>query len=317
MNHLSNKNLTGKLFISPGYNKITSHSYFQETSFRLRNIQNDINNENSLRYIFPHKDSNDRLKENQKKNCMNIFSYGKLPKIKKENKFTPLYKSKIIFLKENYKSNHNEKPLNNQSLSIDLAKTNRLKNSKNISCSFVLNKIIDKQLQSKDIIMKDKEKQSFTPRKEIKHAMSKRNEFKDVSLFLPRNKKTRNKKKNLSLNLERKQMTTHEEKDKSDKENEKRKWENNHNPLMYPDNIMKSIKGKSQTGKTEGKYAKINQDSYLIMTVINNIVDFNVLGVFDGHGLNGHLVSEFVKNYFKQFILKHKDITLLKSTKDV
>ena len=43
---------------------------------------------------------------------------------------------------------------------------------------------------------------------------------------------------------------------------------------------------------------KINQDSYIAMTKINNINHYKIFGVFDGHGYNGEDISKSVSNYF-------------------
>ena len=45
--------------------------------------------------------------------------------------------------------------------------------------------------------------------------------------------------------------------------------------------------------------AKINQDNYIYLTNIFDIYDFSIFGVFDGHGDNGHLVSQYISDYFK------------------
>ena len=40
---------------------------------------------------------------------------------------------------------------------------------------------------------------------------------------------------------------------------------------------------------------KTNQDSYLILKDFAGMRDIWMLGVMDGHGVNGHLASQFVK----------------------
>lgn len=60
--------------------------------------------------------------------------------------------------------------------------------------------------------------------------------------------------------------------------------------------IKKKI-GLSQAGKGEDGLKKTNQDSYLIMEGINKCETFNLFAVLDGHGPNGHLVSQFVTKY--------------------
>ena len=62
---------------------------------------------------------------------------------------------------------------------------------------------------------------------------------------------------------------------------------------------------------------KINQDSYLFLPKVNGLKDFNIFGVLDGHGPEGHYVSQFVSRYFqlefnnKEFIGNIKDINLI------
>ena len=55
----------------------------------------------------------------------------------------------------------------------------------------------------------------------------------------------------------------------------------------------------TQPGLDDGK-VKINQDSYLIL---ENIFDenLNIYGVFDGHGENGHLISNLVSKFLNQY----------------
>ena len=49
---------------------------------------------------------------------------------------------------------------------------------------------------------------------------------------------------------------------------------------------------------------KINQDSYLIKE--NNFKEnFNIYGIFDGHGDNGHLVSKYISEYMNEYF-EHK-----------
>ena len=68
---------------------------------------------------------------------------------------------------------------------------------------------------------------------------------------------------------------------------------------------VSSLAGKNEYGQT-----KTNQDSYLILTKINNFTNYNVFAVFDGHGPQGHLVSQFLVQYFTDFF--KNNIQLLK-----
>ena len=51
--------------------------------------------------------------------------------------------------------------------------------------------------------------------------------------------------------------------------------------------------------------AKTNQDSYISKTNINNISDFNIFGVLDGHGPQGHYVSEFASEFIPNYIINN------------
>ena len=71
----------------------------------------------------------------------------------------------------------------------------------------------------------------------------------------------------------------------------------------------------SQAGKEENGNIKTNQDSYLELTNINNNPNFNIFGIFDGHGTNGHLISQYIVNYIKNYFKSEKNplLTLKKN----
>ena len=54
----------------------------------------------------------------------------------------------------------------------------------------------------------------------------------------------------------------------------------------------------TKAGKDQNGHQKQNQDISLIYLNIGNIRGFNLFGVLDGHGLHGHFVSKFCKDYF-------------------
>lgn len=66
---------------------------------------------------------------------------------------------------------------------------------------------------------------------------------------------------------------------------------------------------RSKAGCTADSVPKINQDQYVIHPRFLNESDKYFFGVLDGHGMNGHLVSGFLKenlpkiieNYYSQF----------------
>ena len=87
--------------------------------------------------------------------------------------------------------------------------------------------------------------------------------------------------------------------------------------LSSAEELVKGYKYKSQAGKAEGNIPKTNQDNYLINYEINGIKNFNMFGVLDGHGYNGHLASAFVSNYIKNAIADHPEIKKLTDAIDI
>lgn len=68
----------------------------------------------------------------------------------------------------------------------------------------------------------------------------------------------------------------------------------------------------TQPGKIEDGSIKTNQDSFLIMNRIFDI-DFNIYGVMDGHGTNGHLVSQYSKRCAMDYF--NKEANYLRKTR--
>ena len=62
----------------------------------------------------------------------------------------------------------------------------------------------------------------------------------------------------------------------------------------------------SKAGADVNGNEKTNQDTPLIYISVGNVVGFNIFGVLDGHGNQGHLVSQFCRDYF---INKMKEYT--------
>ena len=61
--------------------------------------------------------------------------------------------------------------------------------------------------------------------------------------------------------------------------------------------------GKDLTGQT-----KTNQDNFLSKNKIFNLSNYSVFAVFDGHGINGHHISKFLKEYFQDFFTNPKKL---------
>ena len=61
----------------------------------------------------------------------------------------------------------------------------------------------------------------------------------------------------------------------------------------------------TQAGLNDNK-KKTNQDSYLILEKIFNL-KLNIYGIFDGHGENGHLISNLVSKFLSQYFTSKKN----------
>lgn len=69
---------------------------------------------------------------------------------------------------------------------------------------------------------------------------------------------------------------------------------------------IKCCKSITQAGKERTGHRKKNQDNYIIEKNLNNILGFNLFAILDGHGDNGHLVSQLASKYI---IKKFTNIT--------
>ena len=73
----------------------------------------------------------------------------------------------------------------------------------------------------------------------------------------------------------------------------------------------------SKPGKDEIGNTKINQDSYIVLTNINGVKDFNIFGILDGHGVEGHLVSQFIAKYIQVEFQTHPSLEKIKDIKNL
>jgi serine/threonine protein phosphatase PrpC len=70
-------------------------------------------------------------------------------------------------------------------------------------------------------------------------------------------------------------------------------------------------------GKDTSGSQKTNQDSFVFKTGINQIKDFNIFGVLDGHGPEGHFVSKFTSEFLPSKLINHPEIKSLKNTEEI
>jgi len=151
---------------------------------------------------------------------------------------------------------------------------------------------------------------------------------KDEEKFITSNKN--NKELVLKLRDDKKEEKNEEEKSKI-KKHKKRRQKLSENALnriiplreVIPEQLLKNDNFKinkfkshyalSKPGKDEVGNTKINQDSYIVLTCINGLKDFNIFGVLDGHGPEGHLVSQFIAKYIQVEFQTHPSLEKIKN----
>ena len=88
----------------------------------------------------------------------------------------------------------------------------------------------------------------------------------------------------------------------------KEKKSNSLNEAFSSTIYVKSSEGLSIPGKNEFGHKKTNQDTLLIERNVNGVLNFNIFGVLDGHGEEGHYASQFVSRYIFHRIKNHPSI---------
>ena len=83
------------------------------------------------------------------------------------------------------------------------------------------------------------------------------------------------------------------------------------------DDFKISWSGKSQAGKENNGNIKINQDAFRVCENINNIKNFNIYILCDGHGKDGHHVSKYITENIISIISSHSSIFFLKSPEQI
>ena len=73
----------------------------------------------------------------------------------------------------------------------------------------------------------------------------------------------------------------------------------------------------STAGRDDDGKKKTNQDSYVLERNINGVLNFNIFGVLDGHGVNGHFASQYVTRYIINRIKNHSLLKNLDNPKDI
>ena len=81
--------------------------------------------------------------------------------------------------------------------------------------------------------------------------------------------------------------------------------------------LVKNYGGVTRPGKDVAGKIKTNQDAIVCLTNINNIKNFNMFGVLDGHGPDGHFVSEFMSDFIPSKLINNPEIKALSDCEEI
>ena len=100
--------------------------------------------------------------------------------------------------------------------------------------------------------------------------------------------------------------------------NPEEQYNNNNLNFLNNNNIkIKSFSHLSRAGTEEDGKTKINQDSYIVLPKVNDIENFSIFAVLDGHGPHGHLVSKYVSQNIIDNITTNVLINSSKNVEDI
>ena len=100
--------------------------------------------------------------------------------------------------------------------------------------------------------------------------------------------------------------------------NPEEQYNNSNINFLNNNNIkIKSFSHLSRAGTEEDGKTKINQDSYIVLPKVNDIENFSIFAVLDGHGPHGHLVSKYVSQNIIDNITTNVLINSSKNVEDI
>ena len=271
-------------------------------TFSINNSKNNINKEKDIN------DINHDLNHYQNKNS----SKSKKTNIifKRSKPQSHIMNQTIMF--KNYKENKEKNEINNDLESkINMVKIDKIENRLLNKKFEIKKKILNKsnsndtmnvsEMSIDDKIMKindfsDKIKKNFIPVENIKNTKELKdfNETKKIeTLNNINNIKINdiiNEKKNIPQDKDIKNINYISKIKKITKDKKKQKY-------TIEKNYFRNCKYKSLAGKDTLGNRKINQDLYLVQINFMDVEGFNLFGVLDGHGENGHKVAAFARDY--------------------
>ena len=272
--YLKNKNQNKQSF---------NNTFMNEYKNKTKKLPND-NYLNSKIGQFS-KDKNTQTsvnKHNNKNNKIGHFSSSIYSNNVNTNIKNNIYLKKILLIKEQNNNKYENNKNNKIIYSKDKIKKIKLisTQSRNKLLKDNLNYIYFSKTSEKDLSLSKKIKISnVDPTGDIQ---GNNNEDKKVNNLINNNEKEKEKKLYNKINIESK-------------------------GIFIKDRI-KGYDAITQAGIDKNFCRKINQDNYIISTNINNIKNFNIFGVLDGHGLYGHLISIFVGKYILNSFINNNEL---------
>ena len=273
-------------------NKYKYNTLFKNKSNLLPKVINENINISKIKKNF---NNNNYIIDNNPNICSNPFLKENILKNKRNNKINLNNMNHFNSIKETCNSNSNRiynRTYNNNNNIFNIKKNNIKKNFyKYISFEKKNNKNDNIKLFKSHNTLSLKEKINCNNKKFQYHSDKK----KPSNLF---NRFINNNQNPLKLFLNKKNFSDLE--DSSFMPNNKNDLYINNDIKKY-NSTLKDYCCRSDAGTDILGNKKINQDSYLTLLNVGGLQNYSVFAIFDGHGINGHLVSKFLKNFFQNY----------------
>ena len=274
-------------------------------TFSINNSKNNINKEKDINDIN-HDLNHYQNKNSSKSKKTNIIFKRSKPQSHIMNQ-TIMFKN----YKENKEKNEKNNDKNDLENKINMVKIDKIENRLLNKKFEIKKKILNKsnsndtmnvsEMSIDDKIMKindfsDKIKKNFIPVENIKNTKELKdfNETKKIETLNNINNIKINdiitEKKNIPQDKDIKNINYISKIKKITKDKKKQKY-------TIEKNYFRNCKYKSLAGKDTLGNRKINQDLYLVQINFMDVEGFNLFGVLDGHGENGHKVAAFARDY--------------------